>query len=79
MPDGSLLVAGGGDQPDDASDETRIFRLPDEQWQGAATMNHKRFYPTCTSLPDGRVLAVAGRFKSGFTDLSGELTCGHHR
>lgn len=56
LKDGSLLVPGGL-----ISTQTRIFRPTDPGgWEVVNPMAHGRFYPTCTTLPDGRVLTVAG-------------------
>ena len=55
LKDGSLLVPGGL-----GTAQTRIFRPTDERWEVVNPMAHTRFYPTCTTLPDGRVLTVAG-------------------
>lgn len=64
--DGSLLAAGGGISSSDARDEVSIFRLSAlDPWEQAQVMNHARWYPTCTTLPDGRVLAVAGKDDNG--------------
>ncbi len=55
--DGSLLLPGGL-----GTTETRIFRLTGPGgWEVVNPMAHGRFYPTCTTLPDGRVLTVAGK------------------
>ncbi len=62
LADGSILAAGG--QEGGAVDRTAIFNLLNVgipgPWQEVADMNFVRWYPTCTTLPDGRVLAVAG-------------------
>lgn len=65
LSDGSLLVAGGA--PGEATgpgffeDKTTFFRIsgPDP-WEEGPLMDYKRWYPTCTTLPDGRILVVAG-------------------
>ncbi len=67
LADGSILVAGGGVEDGDpgpaATAETKIYSLkgtPDGPWVVADAMEKARFYPTCTTLPDGRVLAISG-------------------
>lgn len=65
LTDGSLLVAGGGDGGGvNAHKETRIFRVTGG-WEKATVMNYERWYPTCTTLPDGSVLAAAGLAPGG--------------
>lgn len=66
LADGSILVAGGGDfDPGQHHGETQttIFRLsgtPNGPWDLVGDMNFARWYPTCTTLPDGKILTVAG-------------------
>ena len=73
MMDGSLLAAGGGGDTSEAHDETRIFRAVTEQWEKVADMNHARWYPTCTTLPNGHILAVTGIDSMGFTVARPEI------
>ncbi len=72
LADGSILLAGGGAEDGDpgppANDQTTIYSLravPNGPWVEADTMDNKRFYPTCTTLPDGRVLAISGKNEIG--------------
>ena len=63
LADGSILVAGGGvnHAGDFPRAETLIFLLRGKGgWQQVEDMNFERWYPTCTSLPDGSVLATSG-------------------
>lgn len=63
LADGSILVSGGG-QGGQGIRETTIFRLsgtPNGPWEPVADMNFARWYPTCTTLPDGRILAISGK------------------
>ncbi len=61
LADGSLLVAGGGDGPEFAHAEAIMFLLTGlGPWNQVNSMNSTRWYPTLTSLPDGRVLATSG-------------------
>ena len=55
LPDGRSLVAKGCCAPFDV-----IFDPFTESWSQVANMAHDRFYPTATSLPDGRVLMTGG-------------------
>lgn len=58
---GSVLVAGGGLHEGAAHAEAIIFLLTGGgPWKQVASMNSTRWYPTCTTLADGRVLATSG-------------------
>ncbi len=59
LPDGRILVAGAGN----TSKLVNIFdpfAADGGSWISAASMTHGRFYPSCTSLPDGCVLVSGG-------------------
>ena len=59
--DGSILIAGGGIQHAWAHDNAIIFRIVGfGPWEDAASLNSARWYPTCTTLSNGRVLATSG-------------------
>jgi hypothetical protein len=57
LPDGTLLIMGGHYQ-----DVTSVHTFdPDtEQWTHIGQMEHGRWYPTCTALPNGQVLTMSG-------------------
>ncbi|MFL5496360.1 MAG: galactose oxidase-like domain-containing protein [Gemmatimonadales bacterium] len=62
MADGRLMVAGGHKNDDRGLDVTNIFDPVTETWAaGLPKMAQGRWYPTVTSLADGRVVVVAGR------------------
>jgi hypothetical protein len=62
MPDGNLMVSGGHKADDRGLDVTNIFNWQSESWTpGLPKMAHGRWYPTVTTLPDGRVITVAGQ------------------
>lgn len=63
LPDGRLLVAGGA--PQGAMNQTHIFDPATETWTVMSNMQQARWYPTVTTLPDGRVLAASGTGASG--------------
>jgi hypothetical protein len=66
MPDGKLMVTGGHKQDDVGIDNTNIFDPQSETWaSGVAKMANGRWYPTVTTLPDGRMLTMAGRDSAG--------------
>jgi hypothetical protein len=64
LPDGRLMVAGGHLQ-DDAGIATTYLFDQNGSPQRVADMNHGRWYPTLTVLPNGEVLSMAGRNESG--------------
>jgi hypothetical protein len=62
MADGRLMVSGGHKADDRGLDVTNIFDPASESWMpGLPKMAHGRWYPTVTTLPDGRLVTVAGQ------------------
>jgi galactose oxidase len=62
MADGRLMVSGGHKDDDRGLDVTNIFDPFTESWSpGPAKMAQGRWYPTVTTLADGRMVTVAGR------------------
>ncbi len=62
MADGRLMVSGGHKDDDRGLDVTNIFDPVTENWvAGLPKMAHGRWYPTVTTLPDGRIVTVAGQ------------------
>ena len=62
MADGRLMVSGGHKADDEGLDVTNIFDPNTESWvPGLPKMAHGRWYPTVTTLPDGRIVTVAGK------------------
>lgn len=62
MPDGRLMVSGGHKADDRGLDVTNIFDPVSQTWAtGLPKMAKGRWYPTVTTLWDGRMLTVAGR------------------
>lgn len=64
MPDGRLMVAGGHLKDDRGTAMTHFF-TPEGSVQMGPPMHHARWYPTVTTLPDGRMLTMAGRDEIG--------------
>ena len=65
LADGSILAAGGrhgGHSPAHATDQTSIYSQlgTPNPWREVGLMNFTRWYPTCITLPDGKVLAIGG-------------------
>jgi galactose oxidase len=62
MADGRVMVSGGHKGDDRGLDVTNIFDPVSESWvPGLPKMAQGRWYPTVTTLADGRVVTVAGR------------------
>jgi hypothetical protein len=62
MADGRLMVSGGHKADDRGLDVTNIFDPTSQSWvPGLPKMAHGRWYPTVTTLPDGRMVTVAGQ------------------
>src|SRR5262245_17096946 len=62
LSDGRLITLGGWDRSGAALGltEVDIFDPNSQAWIRARPMAFKRWYPTATRLPDGRILAVSG-------------------
>ena len=62
LPDGRLLVAGGGAPENDnfGVPDVNIFNPLTRSWSAAASLSTRRWYPTLTCLPDGRALITSG-------------------
>ncbi len=62
MPDGRLMVSGGHKADDRGLDVTHIFDPGTQLWTSALPKMAKgRWYPTVTTLWNGKMLTVAGR------------------
>ena len=62
MPDGNVMVSGGHKADDRGLDVTNIFEWQSGSWRGGLPkMAFGRWYPTVTTLPDGRMVTVAGQ------------------
>jgi hypothetical protein len=62
LADGRILVVGGHDTAGGilGSYEATIFDPLTESWMPVPRMAYRRWYPTATTLPDGRVLVTSG-------------------
>ncbi len=74
MADGRLMVSGGHKDDDRGLDVTNIFDPTTETWvPGLPRMAAGRWYPTVTTLGDGRLVTVAGRDANSDVVLIPEL------
>jgi galactose oxidase len=74
MADGRVMVSGGHKADDEGLDVTNIFDPVSETWaSGLPKMAKGRWYPTVTTLADGRMITVAGRDSSSRTVLIPEI------
>ena len=60
LPDGRLLVAGGHLTDGDGIDYAGLYDHRTNTWAPLPAMNGGRWYPTATTLADGRVLVISG-------------------
>jgi hypothetical protein len=60
LPDGRLLVAGGHIAGHVGLKDANLFDPFSQTWSSAQPMSFGRWYPTVTTLPDGRALVTVG-------------------
>jgi WD40 repeat protein len=60
LPDGRVLVVGGHIANFVGIPDANIFNPSASSWTQIPSMSYGRWYPTAITLPDGRVLVVAG-------------------
>jgi hypothetical protein len=66
LPDSRVLVIGGTlNRAHEGISTTATFDPGTGRWALTSPMNHPRWYPTGTVLPDGRVLAANGEDENG--------------
>ena len=65
LADGRSIVIGGHADAYRGIPDTNLFDPITRAWSRAADMNFARWYPTATTLPDGRVLATSGFLRPG--------------
>lgn len=62
LADGTVLFSGGTESAEGLGIEsTMIFDPADQTWKNDKAMKNNRWYPTSTTLGDGRVLVTSGR------------------
>ncbi len=67
LPDGRLLVAGGHIADGDGIDHACTYDHRTNLWTPLPPMNGGRWYPTATTLADGRVMVISGSAAVGGT------------
>jgi galactose oxidase len=67
LPDGRLLVAGGHLSDGDGIDYAGLYDHRTNTWTALPPMRGRRWYPTATTLADGRVLVISGSAAVGGT------------
>jgi len=62
LPDGRSVVIGGHVEPccQTGLPDTNVYDPVTRTWTRGANMSVRRWYPTATALPDGRILAISG-------------------
>ncbi len=65
LPDGKLLVAGGGQDKNILFREVASWEFDPiaESWTRVGDMHNARWYPVLLTLPDGRILVASGQQK----------------
>lgn len=71
LADGRILVVGGHDNAAGilGSEKAAIFDPVSESWTSVPSMTQRRWYPSATTLPDGRVIVTSGG-KTDFDDIA---------
>jgi hypothetical protein len=65
LPDGRLLVSGGGSGNGLGHPNSDIFDPATASWIVGPNMAYARWYPTVTTMPDGEVVTLAGADENG--------------
>jgi galactose oxidase len=65
LPDGRLLVAGGHISDFHGLPDANTFDPLTDAWSAQAPMAHGRWYPTVTTLADGRAVVLGGQDEGG--------------
>jgi galactose oxidase len=71
LADGRLLAVGGHWADSQGLDQATVYDPATDTWNATALMNHGRWYPTATILPDARVLVMSGSYlENGQTPIN---------
>jgi hypothetical protein len=60
LADGRILVVGGYDPQSQGAPNANLFNPVSQTWSALPDMAYRRWYPTSTTLPDGRALVMSG-------------------
>jgi len=60
MADGQILVVGGQIDTHVGLPNANLFNPNSETWTALPNMSYPRWYPTATTLPDGRIIVTSG-------------------
>ncbi|MEM9101647.1 MAG: galactose oxidase-like domain-containing protein [Pseudomonadota bacterium] len=60
MPNGNVLFAGGHSGPKSQLKYANIYNTSNNSWQAVDQLNFGRWYPTVTTLADGRMMIISG-------------------
>jgi hypothetical protein len=63
--DGNIVVVGGFIDGEKGIKDISVFNPDTNTWTKKTPMNFARWYPTATTLSDGRILAMSGQITSG--------------
>jgi hypothetical protein len=75
LPDGRLLVAGGHITDSNGLNQACVYNYQSNAWTALPLMNQGRWYPSATTLADGRILVLSGSFiKDGMTMVKRSTT-----
>jgi galactose oxidase-like protein/Kelch motif protein len=73
LADGRLFVAGGHISDNHGLPDANLFDPAGDSWTPVPPMAHGRWYPTATTLRDGRVLVMAGQDQDGLDVAEPEI------
>src|SRR5258705_13738551 len=79
LPGGRLGVAGGHFSGNHGLPAANLFDPAGDSWTPVPPMAHGRWYPTATTLGDGRVLVLAGQDQDGLDVAEPEIWNGSAR
>lgn len=66
LPDGRIIIAGGHEDNDIGLKETIRFNVMNNSWTMLSLMGYDRWYPSLTTLADGRILVSGGTFGGSY-------------
>jgi chitodextrinase len=70
LPDGRHFVAGGNGAAHVGLSTTNLFDPVSQTWSSGPPMAYPRWYPTVTTLPDGRMLVTLGETSCNYCEAT---------